>query len=143
MTQLSDINIEVVTNNDPVSPSPQAMALLQELQGMLNDLVHTGKSTILDIRSLPLTPNDYAYLKSLLGEGEVTATINALGPTTISETEIPGIWWVTHYNADDMVLAENIEVTELPEILKTQGQDLQQAIALLKLKTDEIKDSLS
>jgi len=134
MTQLSDINIEVVTNNDPVTPSPQAMALLQELQVMLNDLVHSGKSTSLDVRSLPITPDDYTYLKSLLGDGEVTATINALGPTNISETEIPGIWWITHYNTDDMILAESIEVTELPEMLKTQRQDLQQAIALFEAK---------
>ncbi len=134
MTQLSDINIEVVTDNDPVTPSPQAMALLQELQVMLNDLVHSGKSTSLDVRSLPITPDDYTYLKSLLGDGEVTATINALGPSKISETEIPGIWWITHYNTDDMILAESIEVTELPEMLKTQRQELQQAIALFEAK---------
>ena len=143
MTQLSDITIEVVTNNELVSPSPQVMALLQELQGMHSELVHTGKATSLDIRSLPLIPDDYTYLKSLLGEGEVTATINALGPTKINETEIPGVWWVTHYNTDDMILAESIEVTELPEMLKTQKQDLQQAIALFKLKTDGIQDSMS
>jgi len=74
----------------------------------------------------------------MLGEGEVTATINALGPTKISETEIPGIWWVTHSNTDEMVLTESIEVTALPEILKTQRQDLQQAVALLKSKTGEL-----
>ena len=133
MTHLSEIAIEVVTNT---SPSPQAKAILLELQGMLYELVHTGKSTSIDIRSLPITPGDFEYLKSLLGEGEVTATINALGPTKIIETEIPGVWWITHYNADEMVLAESIEVTELPELLKTQQQDLQQAIALFKLKTD-------
>jgi len=37
-----------------------------------------------------------------------------------------------------MVLTESIEVTVLPEILKTQRQDLQQAVALLKSKTGEL-----
>jgi len=138
MTQLSDIAIEVVSRNGPVAPSPQAKALLQELEDMLYSLVDTGKSSSIDIRSLPITPDDYDYLKSMLGEGEVTATINALGPTKISETEIPGIWWVTHSNTDEMVLTESIEVTALPEILKTQRQDLQQAVALLKSKTGEL-----
>jgi len=138
MTQLSDIAIEIVSSNGPAAPSPQAKALLQELEDMLYSLVDTGKSASIDIRSLPITPDDYDYLKSMLGEGEVTATINALGPTKISETEIPGIWWISHSNTDEMVLTESIEVTVLPEILKTQRQDLQQAVALLKSKTGEL-----
>ena len=140
MNRLSEISIEVVNNNDPVAPSPQAKALLQELQDMLYSLMETGKSASIDIRSLPITPDDYDYLKSLLGEGEVTATINALGPTKIIETEIPGIWWVTHHNTDEMVLTESLEVTTLPEILKTQQQDLQQAIGLFKSKTGAVED---
>lgn len=139
MSQLSDISVEVVNSKDAVAPSSQVRALLQELQAMLYSLVHTGKAASIDIRSLPITSDDYDYLKSLLGEGEVTATIYALGPTIISETAIPGIWWVTHYNADDHVLAESIEVTELPEMLKTQQQDLQQAIALFNSKIAQSK----
>lgn len=135
MTQLNEIPVEVV-GSDPVSPSPQVRALLQELLDLLQDLIHEGKSASVDIRSLPISASDYDYLKLFLGEGEVVATINALGPTKIRETEIPGIWWVTHSNADEMILAESIEVTELPEMLKTQQQDLQHALALFAEKTD-------
>lgn len=139
MSPLDEIRIELVDSHAADAPSPQVKALLRELQALLQDLVNEGKSASVDIRSLPLSPIDYDFLKSFLGEGEVTATINALGPTTIRETEIPGIWWVTHSNADEMILTESIEVTELPEMLKTQQQDLQHAIALFVTKTDGSK----
>ncbi len=139
MTQLSEIAVKVVNINEPDAPSSQVKALLQELQSMLYNLVHTGESASVDIRSLPITPGDYDYLKSLLGEGEVSAAINALGTTKIVETEIPGVWWVTYYNAETAILTEIIEVTELPDILKTQHQDLQQAITLFQSKIGEFK----
>ena len=117
----------------PPSPAPSAqiLALLQELRGMLDSLAASGESNVIDIRSLPMLPGDYEFLTEFLGEGEVTATINALGPTTVKETRIPGVWWITHRNANDEVLSELIEVTVLPEMLKTQHADLKGASGTL------------
>ena len=83
------------------APSAQILALLQELRDMLDSLATSGQCSAIDIRSLPMLPGDYEFLTGFFGEGEVTATINALGPTSIKETRIPGIWWVTHRNAND------------------------------------------
>ena len=59
-----------------------------------------------------------------MGKGEVEAIITALGPTHVSETLIPGVWWVTHKNSNEEVINEFIEVTSLPEILLTQHEEL-------------------
>lgn len=115
------INIPVtIFEKDDTKPSLQVIALLKELQTMLSVLIRSGEASSIDVRSLPLMAHELQYLKKLLGEGEVKATVNALGQTRIHETEIAGIWWVTHFNIDDEAIAEFIEVTTFPEILKTQ-----------------------
>lgn len=123
-------------NNGEV-PSSQVKALLQELQQMLFALAERGERNMLDLRSLPMLPGDLSQLKDILGNGEVQATLNALGPTTINETQIPGVWWITHKNAHDEVVAELIEVTALPDILVTQQQDLQDSTAVLQRRLEE------
>ncbi|WP_455200580.1 hydrogenase expression/formation C-terminal domain-containing protein [Kaarinaea lacus] len=128
MTELTDI--PVTATDAPVAntpPSAQVMAILKELQGMLDTLVETGDENYVDIRGLALMPGEIENLKLILGTGEVDAMIAALGPTHVTETSISGIWWVTHKNAADEIISEFIEVTDLPEILKTQHHDLHAA----------------
>ena len=128
MDQLSDISVSITPKMEArISPSAQLKALLQELHQMLYRLWHIGETNIIDIRSLPLMPSDYTQLRELLGSGEVKASISALGPTEIFETQIPAIWWVKHFNSDHAIVSEYIEVTTIPEILKTQPQDLELA----------------
>lgn len=109
-----------------------ALPLLHEIEVLLNDLVTTGKPTSIDLRSLPMLPGDYKKLREVLGEGEVSATIEALGPTLVRETAIHGVWWVTHRSADGEVTAEFIEVTHVPDILKTHPADARAAVETLR-----------
>jgi hydrogenase-1 operon protein HyaF len=98
---------------------------------LLNDLVTSGKSASIDLRSLPLLPGDYEKLKEVLGQGEVSATIDAMGLTQVCETAVHGVWWVTHYNSDETLIAEFIEVTTMPEILRTHPADAHAGLELL------------
>ena len=118
-------------NIGDLTPSPQIMALLQELQGMLSALIERGEESRIDIRSLPLFPGDHDLLMQFLGEGEVKAHIDTLGVSEIKETRFSGIWWLLHYNTHDEIVAEIIEVTLLPDILKTQAPDLIHSRTLL------------
>ena len=139
MTETIDIPAtvtEAVANNG--LPSAQVMAILKELQTMLETLVQTGEHNYVDIRSIPLAPGEMENLKQILGNGEVDAIISALGPTHVTETSIPGIWWVTHNNAAEEIISEFIEVTDLPEILKTQHHDLHAAPGRFKQLMSEI-----
>jgi hydrogenase-1 operon protein HyaF len=132
MSGLSEIPVEVINSKAAdAEPSAQVMAILQELETMLKQLVDTGEHNSVDIRSLPMLPGDYEQLQTILGQGEVQATIDSLGPSRVMETQVPGIWWISHRNAHDEVLAEFIEVTSLPEILKLQPGDLDEAIDIL------------
>ncbi len=106
----------------PVSHG-NALPLLHEIEVLLSQLIATGKPGAIDLHSLPMLPGDYEKLKEILGEGEVKATVDAMGPSQVRETDIHGVWWVTHFNNDATILAEFIEVAYVPEILRTHPAD--------------------
>ena len=130
MTRLQDIGI-VVRNEAAEGLGAGVNAILYELAGMLETLLDSGHGNAIDLRSLPLTPDEYTQLRATLGEGEVSAEVDALGPTRLRETAVHGVWWITHYNTQDQVLAEFLEVTEVPQLLKTERDDLREGLDML------------
>jgi len=125
--------------NGELLPSAQTSALLQEILIMLDALSQRGDTNSIDIRSLPLSPAEYEFLQVFFADGEVSANINALGLSEIRETRFPGVWWIRHLNAQDEVIAELIEVTKLPDMLKTQMPDLYQSTEALRRYIEELQ----
>jgi hydrogenase-1 operon protein HyaF len=102
-----------------------AKVLLNELHAMLEALLENGQGNIVDLRAMPpLGVEGYQLLREKLGIGEVSAKIDSFGRSEIQETVYPGIWWITHFNQDDEVLTEFIEVCFFPEMLKSQRDDV-------------------
>ncbi len=125
-----DIPVKVVHDSAPEDAT--AAAILHELERMLEALLSTGAEDSMDLRHSPLAPPAYQQLKDTLGKGEVTADITSLGRTTIRETAVPGVWWITHIGDDERVLGEFLEVTACPHLLKSQPEDLELAITRLQ-----------
>ena len=101
------------------------MTLLHEIEAMLNTLLDTGQNGTLDLRALPALGKDgYQFLREKLGQGEVSARIQSFGCSEIQETAYPGIWWVAHYDQDDNILTELIDVNFFPEVLKSPRDDV-------------------
>jgi len=120
----ANIPIHVVTSNQSDGLT-LAKTLLHEIQAMLKTLLDTGQNGTLDLRALPALGEDgYQFLKEKLGIGEVSASIQSFGRSEIQETAYPGIWWISHYNQDDDILTELIEVNFLPELLKSPRDDV-------------------
>ena len=132
MNDLKGIPIAVADDVTDLTLSGNSVPILHEIQSLLNDLVTSGKSASIDLRSLPMFPGDYERLKEVLGQGEVSATIDAMGPTQVRETSVHGVWWVTHYNSDETIIAEFIEVTTMPEILRTHPADARVGLDFLQ-----------
>lgn len=105
--------------------------LLHEIRHALQDLADNGKTGIIDLRSIPLAPGEEDKILAVLGKGEVQARIDALGPSEIYETGYPGVWLVTHYNEAEDVIGRFIEITEMPEILFSQADEIGQSCARL------------
>jgi hydrogenase-1 operon protein HyaF len=108
------------------------LAILYDIETLLDALANSGQSGSIDLRRQPLGPEDYAKLKEVLGEGEVTATINALGLTQVRETAVHGVWWISYRNTQEETLTEVIEVTHFPEILKTDLEDIRDGVVRLR-----------
>ena len=107
--------------------------LLHEIKHALDNLIESGKTTIIDLRSLPLAPGEEDKILNTLGQGEVQAQLDALGVSVVYETEYPGVWIVTHYNDEQNVISRFIEVTTMPEILCSQTEDVMEAYSRLTM----------
>lgn len=105
--------------------------LLYEVRHALAALTRTGETSVIDLRSIPLAPGEEDKLVETLGRGEVSAKLDALGPSEIVETQYSGVWLVTHFNTDNSIIGRFIEITLMPEILKAQQEDMQDSLLQL------------
>jgi hydrogenase-1 operon protein HyaF len=105
--------------------------LLHEIRHALLNLADNGQTSAIDLRSIPLAPGEEDKIIATLGSGEAHARLDALGPSEIVETRYPGVWLVTHYNIEDEIVSRFIEITTVPDILRSQPEDIRQAHAQL------------
>ena len=112
--------------------------LLHEIKHALDNLIKTGTTSIIDLRSIPLAPGEEEKILNTLGQGEVQAQINAMGLSEVIETRYTGVWVVTHYNDESHIMGRFIEVTTMPEILNSQTEDIMNAYSRLTQDLVEI-----
>ncbi len=115
--------------------------LLHEIKHALDNLIETGQTSIIDLRSIPLAPGEEDKILSTLGQGEVLAQLNALGLSEVIETQYAGVWLVTHYNDENNIISRFIEVTTMPEILCSQTEDIMKAYSSLSLDLAENQET--
>lgn len=99
------------------APGASAQAIASEIEACAARFAAAGEDASIDLRFLKAMPGEREALASLLGRGEVSAVVNALGRTEIQETAIPCVWWVRHRNSEDEIVGELIEITDVPEMI--------------------------
>jgi len=114
--------------------------ILHEVRHALEKLLSEGKSSVIVLRSIPLAPGEERKIIEILGEGEVHARLDALGPSDIYETKFAGVWLVTHFNENDSIVSRFIEVTVLPDVLKSQHEDIVYALNELETELDNFAE---
>ncbi len=107
-------------------------ALLAEIATLLEKLDRNNETGMMDLNSLPFSPGEYEQLRLKLGQGEVSVHIEAIGKSEIIETQYPGVWWVTHYNVEGDIVADMLEITTIPEIIKSQPEDVHAGLERLQ-----------
>jgi len=123
----------------PAAAAPLADALFAELAEALARLAATGEETVIDLKSLPVSPADLEALGERLGTGEVRCDIEVAGRSEVRETAYSGIWWVRHYGAGDELAVEEIVVTRVPEILVSHPDDVAFAARRMREAVDQPK----
>jgi hydrogenase-1 operon protein HyaF len=140
MSRLADIPIRIEAAGGPGSAEPVSTgglgggisAILAELSTLLERLAERQQAAAIDLRSLPMSPQDRTELRRVLGEGEVQATVNAAGLSSVRETRISGVWWVEHRDAAGELIAELLEVTQVPAILASASDEIAAAARALR-----------
>ncbi|MEP6548922.1 MAG: hydrogenase expression/formation C-terminal domain-containing protein [Gammaproteobacteria bacterium] len=100
------------------------IAILAELATLLERFAEDHEPAVIDLRSLPMSPQDRAELQRALGRGEVQATVDADGLSTVRETGVAGIWWVEHRDGQGELTAESLEVTRIPDFLASAPDEI-------------------
>jgi hydrogenase-1 operon protein HyaF len=130
VSALENISVRIESSSGNIEP------LLHEIRHALLRVADGGAGTSIDLGSLPLAPGEEGRIEELLGKGEVRAELDALGPTLVQESRYPGVWFITHRNTEDEVVARFIEVTRMPELLLSQTADMRRAVAELGRQLD-------
>ena len=70
--------------------------------------------------------------------GEIESRIDGLGHSRVWESRYPGVWLVEHKNPGEERISLQIEIAEVPEILKAQKADIRDGLENLseKLSTE-------
>jgi hydrogenase-1 operon protein HyaF len=109
----------------PIEKTGNILPLVHEIRHALEKLLATGESTAIDLQAMPFAPSELLELKDILGIGEVSAELNTLGKSTIQETSFSGVWWITHFNTNQQLISQTIEICPIPAILMAQQADIQ------------------
>ena len=126
-SQSAELNVESGENlTHNVQP------LLHEIRHALAKLLEDGGHTVIDLRSIPLAPGEEQKLLDKLGQGEVHAQLSALGSSNFVETRYPGVWVVEHFNNNDEVIGKFIEVCDIPDLLRSQPDDIREGLEQLQ-----------
>jgi hydrogenase-1 operon protein HyaF len=128
---LDSINVIVEEPAEGAARAFNAVPVLHEIRHALDKLSQTGESTVIDLSAIPFAPGDERQLLEVLGRGEVEATVDAMGPTRISETGYAGVWLVRYLGASGEEVATHIEITRCPSLLITPEPDVAEAAAAL------------
>jgi len=124
MSRLHDIPIRTEPPARTGGLGGGVSAILSELAGLLDEVAQGGAPKSIDLRSLPISPPDRLELQRVLGSGEVQATLEVDGLSTLRETGISGVWWVEHRDGEGELIAELLEVTRFPQILESACDDM-------------------
>jgi hydrogenase-1 operon protein HyaF len=118
VTSIDDIGVQVEAMHGNVRP------ILNEVIHAIDRLLEDDTPTTIDLAGLPFAPGELDKLEAMLGNGELVATLDALGSSRIRETTYPGVWWIEHRNVHDEVVGRYLEITRLPDILSSQDADI-------------------
>ena len=108
-----------------------ASPVLHEIKHALAQLLDSGTPSIIDLGAIPFAPGDDRILEDVLGTGEVHAVLSLMGESHVRETAIAGVWRVDHLDEKGEFQSRFIEITFMPDILKTQREDAARGLETL------------
>jgi hydrogenase-1 operon protein HyaF len=143
MSKIHEIPVVVFNDaaNDSAPDVPTnsvVLAVLNELEAKLDALVADNEESTIDLRWMSGMPLNFELLRKTLGQGEVAATITNVGSTLVQETAVPCVWWISHRDSEGSRQGEFIEITDVPELLRSDRLSIQQGLAKLRVRCAQL-----
>lgn len=101
-----------------------APAILAELRDRARAWQPGQPQHVMNLTLLPLTPADSELLEAQLGRGRVQVLSRGYGNCRVVDTGCRGIWRVTYFNSQDMIILDTLEVGGVPEVALAAREDL-------------------
>ena len=136
MQHLSDIKIAV---DNPALETGNLPGILSEIEQALEELLNSKQVHRIDLRAMPWSAGEEHKLEQMLGRGEVTIELNALGKSIFQETRYSGVWLISHYNEAEELIGKIIEISYLPDMVFAQQEDISRGLE--RIKTLRSQDS--
>jgi len=108
-----------------------APGVLAEVNAQVAGHQTGAESHIVNLTLLPQTPEDLACLDAALGTGPVTLLSRGYGNCRVTATGVRNCWRVRHYNSEDRLILDSIEVTAAPVAVLAAQEDIDDSAARL------------
>lgn len=125
-SEMHTYDMPVLPEAEAVATCPQAVAVLERLQAMLDSYRVGATTQAMVLDAMPDT--DLEMLNQILGEGEVSVRVAAEGLVRIQETVMAGVWRLRYENAQGEVIREALEVADIPLLVRQSAFAAQRAL---------------
>jgi hydrogenase-1 operon protein HyaF len=101
-----------------------ALPILVELESGCEEYLQSGKPHVINLTLLPLSDADLVFLDEHLGRGPIDTLSRAYGKCQVISTCVPNVWWVRFYNSMSTLILNNLEVIDVPAVIRAAPEDL-------------------
>jgi len=102
-----------------------ARSVLEELRERTLAWRSGDPAHVVNLSLMPLSRGDGELFEQQLGHGNVRVLARGNGNCRIANTRAAGVWRVTYFNSQDMIILDTLEVGDVPEVACAARQDLE------------------
>ncbi len=121
---------DMQTYHQPILPEPDEVEadlsvskrILEQALSALRSYQCGDPSTAITLEQLDAANLD--FINQLLGEGEVSATMEGLSPSKAQESVLAGVWRVQHFDSFGQMRHDTIEVGDVPSLVSDISQTI-------------------
>lgn len=130
---------QTLTDEQPPEGALTARSVLAELNAKVADWCPGDPPHVVNLTLLPHWEQDLAYLDRQLALGPITILSRGYGNCRITATGLRHCWWVQHFNSDDKLILNTLEVVDVPAAALAAQEDLEDSAARLVEILDAVR----
>lgn len=127
-SEMNSYDIPILPEAEAVQTCPHAVAAMEKLQGLLDQYQPGQQTQSMLLDAMPEA--DLDMLNQILGEGEVSVAIEGAQPVKVQETVMAGVWRLRTLNTQGDVIAETLEVADIPACVRESAFKTQRTLAV-------------